>query len=244
MRPPRLERLIGAALAAGALIAAAAAEEPRHLDAGGPLSLAHAKSSCAPALVKAGELCTVGDFAQAGTVAGHDFFWARYDFKPAPGDALHPFPWSRVVIFERLAATTLRPILISGDDAAFAYDKPKILRAGGRVVLHVPASESGTGNFNRERLYAWANDGWRDVDVTGWLDELNRRLPSGLGVVKGIYPDYATMTAETPLWREQDGPTCGQGGRAHVELQWRGERIAVGGVRIDKAGECGEALPH
>ena len=52
------------------------------------------------------------------------------------------------------------------------------------------------------------------------------------------------MTAETPLWREQDGPTCAQGGRAHVDLQWRGDRIAVGGVRIGKAGECGEPLPH
>ena len=36
------------------------------------------------------------------------------------------------------------------------------------------------------------------------------------------------MTAETPLWREQDGPTCREGGRAHVDLQWRGDRIAVG----------------
>src|SRR4029077_6154897 len=133
-----------------------------------------------------------------------------------------------VVIFERLAAATLRPILISGDDAAFAYDKPKILRAGGRVVLHVPAYESGTGNFNRELLYAWGDNGWRDVDVTGWLDEFKHRLPKGLGVLKGVYPDYARMTAETPVWREQDGPTCAEGGRAHVELQWGGAGSAAG----------------
>jgi hypothetical protein len=108
-----------------------------------------------------------GDFGPVGAVAGHDFSWARYDFMPAPGDALHTLPSPRVVIFERLAAGTLRPILISGDDAAFGYETPEILRAGDRIVLHVPAYESGTGNFNRELLYAWANDGWRDVDVTG-----------------------------------------------------------------------------
>ena len=51
-------------------------------------------------------------------------------------------------------------------------------------------------------------------------------------------------TAETPVWRQEDGPQCAEGGRAHVELQWRGDRIAVGIVRIGKAGECGEALPH
>jgi len=241
--------LIGAALAVGVLIArlligTAAAEEPRHLEAEAPVSLAAAKSRCAPALVKAGEACEVGDFGPVGAVAGHDFSWARHDFKPAPGDALHTLPWSRVIIFEHLPVGTLRPILISGDDAAFGYGKPEILRAGGRVVLHVPAYESGTGNFNRELLYIWANDGWRDVDVTSWLDELKHWLPKGLSVLKGVYPDYATMTADTPLWREQDGPTCAEGGRAHVDLQWRGDRIAVGSVRLVKAGECGEPLPH
>ena len=146
----------------------AAAEEPRHLDAEALLSLADAKSRCAATLVKAGEACEVGDFGPAGTVAGHDFSWVRYDFKPAPG--------------------MLRPILISGDDAAFGYGKPEILRAGGRIVLHVPAYESGTGNFNRELLYAWANDGWRDVDVTAWLGELKQRLPKGLGVLRESIP--------------------------------------------------------
>jgi hypothetical protein len=253
MRSFGSERLIGAALAVGVLIAPilivigaglAVAEEPRHLDAQAPVSLAAARSRCAPSLVGAGEGCDVGDFGHVGAIAGHDFSWARYDFKPAPGDALHLLPWSRVIIFERLPAGTLRPILISGDDPAFAYGTPVILRAGGRVVLHVPAAESGTGNFNRELLYVWAEDGWRDVDATGWLDELTHRLPKGLGVWKGIYPDYAAMTADTPLWRERDGATCPQGGRAHVGLQWRGDRIALGSLRIDKAGDCGEPLPR
>jgi hypothetical protein len=241
----RLERWIGAAFVIGVLIAAGvAAEEPRHLDGTAAVSVADAKARCVAALVKLGEACEVGWFGQVGAVARHDFSWARYDFKPAPGDQLHTLPWPRVVIFERLAAGTLRPILISGDDAAFWYDKPRILRAGGHIVLHVPADESGTGNFNRELLYAWANDAWHDVDVVSWHDELDRRLPKGLVILKGVYPDYEKMTAETPVWRQEDGPQCAEGGRAHVELQWRGDRIAVGGVRIAQAGECGEALPH
>ena len=100
----------------------------------------------------------------------------------------------------------------------------------------MPAYESGTGNFNRELLHVWAKDAWHD--------ELDRRLPRGLVILKGVYPDYEKMTAETPVWRQEDGPQCAEGGRAHVELQWRGDRIAVGIVRIGKAGECGEALPH
>ncbi|HEY2612921.1 MAG TPA: hypothetical protein VGI94_19085 [Reyranella sp.] len=75
----------------------------------------------------------------------------------------------------------------------FRDDKPRILHAGGRAVLHLPAYESGTGNFNRELLYVWANDAWHD--------ELDRRLPKGLVILKGVYPDYEKMTAETPVWR-------------------------------------------
>jgi hypothetical protein len=63
----RLERLIGAALLAGVLVAAgAAAEQPRHLDGEAPLSLADAKARCVAALVKPGEACTVGAFGRAG----------------------------------------------------------------------------------------------------------------------------------------------------------------------------------
>ncbi len=80
----------------------------------------------------------------------------------------------------------MRPILISGDDAAFWYDKPRILHAGGRIVLHVPADESGTGNFNRELLYVWANGAWHDVDVTSW--HAARPAAQGPGHFEGVIP--------------------------------------------------------
>jgi hypothetical protein len=44
--------------------------------------------------------------------------------------------------------------------------------------------------------------------------------------------------------RRPAGPSCAEGGRAPIDLQWRGDRIAVGSMRIGKAGECGEALPR
>jgi hypothetical protein len=97
----------------------------------------------------------------------------------------------------------------------------------------VPAYESGTGNFNRELLYAWANDGWRDVDVTSWLDELKPRLPKGLGILKGVYPDYATMTAETPVWRGRPDLRAGRTGPCRLEVARRSDR---GGQRSNRQG--------
>jgi hypothetical protein len=239
--------LIGAAFVAGVLIMAsggeARADEPRRLHAQAAVSPGDAQSHCLPALVKADETCEVGKLGPVGAVETHNFSYAQYDLAPGPSSPLYRLHYPRIVIFERLPAGTLRPILISGDDAAFIYSKPVILRAGGRIVLHIPAYESGTGNFNREILYVWAKDRWHDVDATGWLVELAHKLPKGLSVRQGVYPDYATMAAETPLSHEEDPMHCPEGGRAHMGLQWRGDRISVGTVRIGKAGECGEPLP-
>ena len=109
-------------------------------------------------------------------------FYARYDYREVtPPDFSHP----RVVIFEREPSAMFRPILISSDYPAITYGRPVILHAGGRVVLHIPANESGTAQLNHEIMYVWAQDGWRDVDVTSWLRDLDHRLSQGLGVRKG-----------------------------------------------------------
>jgi hypothetical protein len=210
-------------------------EEPHHLAAQASVNAAEAKSRCAPALVKVHENCVVDAFGNIGAVQTHDFFYARYTFKSAdPAD----LPYPRVVIFEKASSAMLRPILISGADPAFDYRKPTIVRGGGRLVLHIPAYEPGTGNFNRESVYLWAGDGWRDADVKSWLADLARRLPKGLAVWKGVYPDYAAMKAETPLWREKNDPNCcPTGGRAKIDLEWRGNRIAARALRVEKGGD-------
>lgn len=71
-----------------------------------------------------------------------------------------------------------------------------------------------------------------------WLSDLGHRLPKGLAVWKGVYPDYAKMNADTPLWREKvDGNCCPTGGEAKIDLQWQGDRIALRGFRIGKSTE-------
>jgi hypothetical protein len=90
--------------------------------------------------------------------------------------------------------------------------------------------------------YVWTGNRWRDVDVVSWLDELQRQQPDRLRVLKDVYPDYAAMRATTSLWRQDDGGTCPDGGIGRIELQWRGNGIAVRDITIEKAGECGEPL--
>ena len=246
MRPSRRRTrlLIGAAVAACALAASvttkAQEQPPRHLEGNAAIGQDEVRARCIPTLIEPDQSCKVGTFGKVGAVAGHDFFYASYDVN----DPSFPHTYPRIIVFEQTASAMFQPILISGDNWPYSYAKPQIVRSTGRILLHIPATESGSGYFNREILYVWTKDGWHDLDVTSWLDELLHRLPAGLRVVRGVYPDYAAMTADTPLWREHDGPTCPEGGRAHIGLQWRGGRIAVGSLRIDKAGDCGEPLPH
>ena len=242
MRPGRRRTrlLVGAAVACSlaASVTTKAQEQPRHLEGNAAIGQDEVRARCIPTLFEPGQTCEVGTFAKVGAVAGHDFFYARYDVN----DPSYPLTYPRIVIFEQTASAMFQPILISGDNPPFFYGKPEIVRSAGRVLLRITATKSGTGNFNREMLYVWAKNGWRDADVTSWLDDLRRLLPDGLRVLKGVYPDYATMKAETTLWREEDGPPCPTGGLAEISLQWRGDRLAVRDMHIAKAGECGEPL--
>jgi hypothetical protein len=203
------------------------------------VSAGEGRTTCLPVLAIADAgACTISEFGELGAIEGHVFAYATYDY--AKGAA--QLDYRRVVIFERVAGNTLRVIASPDPDPAFYYSRPRILHSEGRAALHIPAYESGTGNFNRERLFVWRDGGWRDVDVASWLGDLARRLPAGLGVWQGVFPDYATLKAGTPIWRKGDGNACPSGGRAALALGWRGDRIALERIRLQKAGECGEPL--
>ena len=196
-----------------------------------------AKASCLPMPDDrdAGESCVIAEFGEVGAVDNHRFHFAVYQYHNLSSSALNH---TRVVVFEAPAPGTMRAVVATESDPAIGYDKPRILRSGDRVLLHIPGREAGTGNFNRERLYMWRAGQWREVDTTSWLDDLTRRLPAGYGAWKGIYPDYRTLKASTPLWRKGDGNACPTGGRADLVLGLHDDRIVLRGLRHRRTAEC------
>jgi hypothetical protein len=111
---------------------------------------------------------------------------------------------------------------------------PALLRAERGPLLLWSCSLPGTGMFNAESLFAWRDEGWRELDITSWLAELERRLPRDLGAWKGIFPDYVALTAVTPLWRGEDGNCCPTGGRADLRLGWQGDRLVLREVQVTR----------
>jgi len=228
------------ALALAALLTIAAplrAETAAGIDFAAILAEDQVRAQCVHGLAEPDDTCTPDEFGEIGTIDGRRFAYAKYKIVEKAYPTLHT---PRVIIFERMP-TGLRPTLAPDSDPAYVLYKPVLIHSGARTLLHVPGYESGTGNFNRESLYVWSGKNWRSVDTTSWLDELGKRLPKGLSANKGIYPDYATMTAATALWRKNDSNACAEGGRAAIDLTWRGDAIALKDFHMVKAGDCGEA---
>jgi len=128
-----------------------------------------AKASCLPMPDDrdAGESCVIAEFGEVGAVDNHRFHFAVYQYQNPSSSVLNH---TRVVVFEAPVPGTMRAVVATESDPAIGYDKPRILRSGDRVLLHIPGREAGTGNFNRERLYMWRAGQWREVDTTSWLE--------------------------------------------------------------------------
>ena len=203
-----------------------------------PYTEATARGECVDGLVELleGETCKVNEFGDIGAVDGRTFLYALYGIATGEGIVIN----TRAAVFERLGDGQLRLRLAPDGDGA-TFGKATILRTRARTLLHIPGSESGTGNFNREALYLWRDGRWIDVDTESWLKTLEKRLPPGLGVWKGIYPDYNTLRAHTLLWRKGDSNACSTGGSVDIALAWAGDKIGLSGVTVHKPrGDCNE----
>ncbi len=127
----------------------------------------------------------------------------------------------------------LRAITAVADDDVY-YGKPRIIASPAGKLLVLPGYIPGTGNFNAEVLYRYDSGHLTELDTQSWQRDLQRRLPNGWAVWKGIYPDYKTFTASTPLWQSSDGNCCPTAGRADITLGLAGGRLVLRDLVIAK----------
>jgi uncharacterized protein len=142
---------------------------------------------------------------------------------------------SGIVIFrpstDKLTGDRLTPVIaIGGTDSHF--EAPETLDTPFGRLLWLAGTMSGTGNFNAEHVFRYDKDRLVEVDVTSWLDDLQKRVPKGWGAWKGIYPDYKKFTASTPLWQGSDGNCCPTAGRADIRLGLERDRLVLREVTI------------
>lgn len=177
--------------------------------------------------------CHVTESGSFGKVGETDQLYATYCLD-APRNDEYPCELTGIALFEIDPQGRAQRWLqrIDPDGLGNQFSKPELLQKHEGLFLDVPVSVPGTGAFNASTLYRRDGARWVEIDVTGWEKDLAAKLPKGLEVWKGIWPDYATMTATTGLYRAKDGNCCPTGGTAEITLRFDGNRLSLATLKI------------
>ena len=190
--------------------------------------------------------CRVSRSGELGMVGGRTYSYAIYCLIPNDaidksrcGDETETSRYFRergLAIFTRDRSSSVATLLVerAGPDLGiFVFPRePAIVDHPAGTLLFVPITVDGTGSGNASEYYVWNGDEWQPIESERWLDDLRRRLPPGLQIRKGIWPDLETMRAETGLYREGDANCCPTGGTARVTLAIRSRQFVLESVVV------------
>ncbi|MGG5820441.1 lysozyme inhibitor LprI family protein [Falsiroseomonas sp. HW251] len=171
--------------------------------------------------------CRVRESGSLPIVAGQRFTYAVYDY----GEETRP-EGSGVLVFGEGALPGRLRLLIADLHPDARCETPRVIGSSGRAVLQVPCVNAGTQAANDESVFGWNEGEWRELDVRSWRREFLARVPRDLSVRRGVYPDYGSMTARSPLWGAGDGDCCAAHGSIEADLAWNGDRLAMRAVRV------------
>jgi hypothetical protein len=112
-------------------------------------------------------------------------------------------------------------------------DKPEIIRNQFGTLLYLPIRVDGTGHMNESEYYVRQNGKWERIDSESWRSDLGKRIPPGLELWKGVWPDLHTMRAEAMLYRSNDANCCPSGGIARIRFSIRAKKFVLQSVVVD-----------
>jgi hypothetical protein len=190
--------------------------------------------------------CRISDIDSIGAVDGQSYYYAIYCVIPgyavaqsgtSCGDGSFNARSHAARGLAVFARGTERPDLNlmferSGDMVSMVYRRPSITRNAAGTMLYLPIAFDGTGNFNASEYYLRENGRWERIESEAWLRDLTARLPAGLAVWKGVWPDPVTLRARTGLWRTGDGNCCPTGGSARIQLGIRNRQFVLESLEI------------
>lgn len=110
------------------------------------------------------------------------------------------------------------------DFAGASYTTPNLSEAD-ETLFHIPGYAAGTSVANADILLQYGPDdtSWHRVDIDSWWEALEREMPEGLTIVKGVAYDLGKTergkyVAQASLWTETDANCCPSGGKAEIHF--------------------------
>ncbi len=193
--------------------------------------------------------CGITEAGAFGNVAGRTYYYVIYciipDYSSGPGkcgEESFPGQYYRErglgIFVEEGAGNQTKLFLERGepDIGLNVYEKPVVVKNQFGTFMHIPIRLDGTGNGNESEYYIWDNKStaWKKVNTRSWVSELAKRVPAGLSINKGIWPDMEALTAKAELYKEKDANCCPTGGTAVVKLTLKGLELRIRSVEIRK----------
>jgi hypothetical protein len=150
---------------------------------------------------------------------------------------------SEAIVVLQSEGERLRPVLwlfgplgVLDPEVHVSHDETGTPMANGAYVA-LPAYGQGTGHHWMGTLFRWngADAPPTEIDAQSWLDDLALALPPGLGVWKGPGFQWEYLTAQSPLWQDNDGNCCPTGGDVGIDLKVEGDRLVLANVSVNDA---------
>jgi hypothetical protein len=188
--------------------------------------------------------CRVSEFGSFGELDGETYYYALYCLIPnyekvkaqcvdTSFSAQYHARRASAIFVQKGNSPQARLLFerASEDIGIYVYDKPEFIRSQYGTLLLIPIRLDGTGAGNVSELYIREDDHWASIDTESWMKDLDSKIPKGLQIWKGIWPDYRTMTAETGVYREGDANCCPTGGKVLIRLDLANHSIVLKDVR-------------
>jgi len=191
--------------------------------------------------------CRVSEFGEFGVVDGETYYYAIYCIIPnytteksECGDESLDARYHRArgsAVFVRKASSENARLLfesVAREIGTIRTEKPEIIHSSAGTLLYLPVAIEGTAHGNDSEYYLRGTGEWLPIEATTWFAELQKRIPAGLGIWKGVWPDLRTMRAEAGLYRAGDANCCPTGGIARIRLAIRSRQLVIESVVVDK----------
>jgi hypothetical protein len=187
--------------------------------------------------------CHVTEFKEFGMVDKQTYYYALYCLMPNYAgnketcrDSRYHQQRGLAVFVGSRGGTTARLLFerATRDIGTLYYQPPQIIRVGKDTVLHLAIAVDGTGHFNQSEYFLRNNGTWAPMETQRWRNDVGRRVPPGLGIWKGVWPDLDTMTAVANLYKPKDANCCPSGGSLRIKLAIRSHGFVATSIVFEK----------
>jgi len=188
--------------------------------------------------------CRVNDFEVVTKIEDTTFLYASYfrlhDWQGEPQQESDKPPFNNqiLVLFESKNNTEAKPIMVWHNPDSFSVswlEKPTIISGEFDLILRVPHSYSGTGHFNSDKYFVWKQSQWQKLNTENWFSNLNKQLPEGYAIWKGIVPNIKTMTAQSLVWKKGDANCCPSGGNVDISFGIAENELIINTINFIRA---------